>query len=287
MFTVDLITPVVDDPRTFGRIAAANSLSDVYAMGGRPIMALNVSCFTPKAPPGVLREILAGAGEIAREAVCPILGGHTVKDQEIKYGLAVVGEVHPDRVFRKGGAQPGDAIVITKALGTSALCTALKAGRFDEGSPWFGPLVASMGQLNAAPVEIARRFGAHAMTDVTGFGLSGHLGEMAAASGLCFEIDFRALPVFEGALELLAEGFTCGGSRANTSFAEGRLEITRTLRPEEIEVLHDPQTSGPMILCLPAERAESAVEALHQAGFPRSAQIGRVVEGLGGSVRVR
>lgn len=286
VFTVDVITPIVDDPFTFGRIAATNSISDIFAMGARPLMALNVACFSPKIPPQALREILAGASVAAMSVGCPVLGGHTVKDTEIKFGLAVVGEVHPDRILTLRGARPGDAVILTKALGTAALSTALKSQRFDESDPWFENLVTALTTMNDRAALVAREYGVTAMTDVTGFGLSGHLGELAAASGVSLEIEFDRLPQLPGAVQLLAEGFTCGGAKANQRFAEGKIEVSEGLRAEQQELLFDPQTAGPLVFTVPADRADSCVSNLQKAGYPQSARIGKVMEPLGAAVKV-
>lgn len=286
VFTVDVITPIVDDPFTFGRIAATNSISDIYAMGARPLMALNVACFSPKIPAEALREILAGASAAAMGVGCPVLGGHTVKDSEIKFGLAVVGEVHPDRVLTLRGARVGDAVILTKPVGTAALSTALKAQRFGESDPWFENLVATLTTMNDRAAAIAREHGVTAMTDVTGFGVSGHLREMAVASGVTLEIEFERIPQLPGAVQLLAEGFTCGGGKANERFAEGRIELATKLRPEQVELLHDPQTAGPLAFTVPMERADTCVTALRQGGYPHAARIGKVSEPLGAAVKV-
>ena len=286
VFTVDVITPIVDDPFTFGRIAATNSISDVYAMGARPLMALNVACFSPKVPAEALREILAGASEVGRQSHCPVLGGHTVKDSEIKFGLAVVGEVHPDEILTNAGARPGDVLLVNKAIGTSALSTALKNGRFDESDAWFISMVEAMTRSNGPAAEIARRHGAHALTDITGFGVSGHSAEMAESSGVTLRLELDALPVLPGARQLLEEGFTCGGSAANRRHAADRLVLASKRTEAEIELLFDPQTSGPLLISLPADRAEGALADLRKAGYPDAARVGFVSERLGSPVEV-
>ena len=286
VFTVDVITPIVDDPHTFGRIAATNSISDVYAMGGRPLMALNVACFSPKVPPEALRGILAGASEVGREAACPILGGHTVKDTEVKFGLAVVGEVHPDAILTNAGARAGDALILTKGLGTSALATALKRDRFDENDAWFASMIDGMTLSNGPAVEIARRHGVNGLTDVTGFGLSGHATEMAEASGVTLRLELDALPALPGARSLLHEGFTCGGSNANRRHAADRLVIASKRTEAEIELLFDPQTSGPMLISLPEAQAEAAVADLRAGGYPDAGRVGFVTARVGSLVEV-
>ena len=275
VFTVDMITPIVDDPRDFGRIAAANSISDVYAMGGQPLMALNVSGFAPGLPPQLYREILQGAQEIAKEAGVLILGGHTIKDKEIKYGLAVVGEVHPDKILRNRGAQEGDVLVLTKALGTSALATAFKSGAFDESDARYKAMVNSMTRLNREAGELAIRHGAHALTDITGFGLSGHLLEMVEGSGLAFTIRFDSLPLLPGALEMLAAGHTCGGGEANRKRARGKIDLPQEFEIQEEYLLHDPQTSGGLLMATTPSEAEEIVSNLNVRGYA-AAIIGEV-----------
>ena len=286
VFTVDVITPIVDDPHTFGRIAATNSISDIYAMGARPLMALNVACFSPKIPAVALREILAGASEVALASACPVLGGHTVKDTEVKFGLAVVGEIHPDEILTNAGARAGDVLLINKPIGTSALSTALKNGRFDEDHPWFGSLVGNMTTSNGPAADVARRHEASALTDITGFGLTGHAAEMAAASCVTLRLELDAVPILPGAREMLEEGFTCGGSNANRRFAEGKLTLASKRSDAEVELLFDPQTSGPLLMSVPADRADAALEALRAAGYTQAARVGFVSEPLGTVVEV-
>ncbi len=275
VFTVDVITPIVDDPRDFGRIAAANSISDVYAMGGKPLMALNVSGFAPELPAQIYREILTGAQEIAREAGVVILGGHTIKDKEIKYGLAVVGEVHPKRILRNTGAREGDALVLTKALGTSALATAFKSGVFDESDARYRAMVDSMTRLNREAGEMAASHRVHALTDITGFGLSGHLLEMLEGSGLTFTIRLGSLPLLEGALEMLAAGHTCGGGQANRKRAQGKIELPASIELHQEYLLHDPQTSGGLLMATTPAEAEKIVSNLKVHGHA-AAIIGEV-----------
>jgi selenide,water dikinase len=286
VLTVDIITPLVDDPRAFGSIAAANSISDLYAMGARPIAALNIACFVPSLPAEVYRAILSGAAETARAAGCPIVGGHTIKDTEIKFGLAAVGEVHPQRILTKGGALPGDALVLTKPLGTSALATALKRGVLSEGESAYERLIASMTTLNADAADVALRYGAHALTDITGFGLSGHSLEMAQASGVTLEIQLGELPVLPRALELLAAGHTCGGTAANRARAQASLEICGAPGEALLALLHDPQTSGPLLMALPPAAADAAVAELRRRGHADTRRIGRALPQATAALRV-
>lgn len=275
VFTVDVITPLVDDPRDFGRIAAANSISDVYAMGGRPLIALNVSGFAPKLPPQIYRELLGGAHDVAREAGVAVVGGHTIKDNEIKYGMAVVGEIHPQRILTNRGARPGDMLVLTKALGTSALATAFKNGAFNASDARYTAMVSSMTRLNREASELALLHGAHAMTDVTGFGLSGHGLELAEGSGVSLVLELAELPVLEGALEMLQAGYTCGGSQANRRRAEGKIHFSEGMDEFEEYLLHDPQTSGGLLISLPESGTRELVGLLRDSGH-EVACIGRV-----------
>lgn len=287
VFTTDFFTPLVDDPRTFGRIAAANALSDVYAMGGRPLVALNIMAFPTKLLGlEVMAEVLAGGADIAREAGISIAGGHSVEDQEPKYGLAVIGTVHPDRVWRKGGAKAGDALVLTKALGTGVLATALKRGKITEDGMAMQAAIASMVTLNAAAARAIMDLGVevHAATDVTGYGLVGHLGEMLRASeGVSAKLSAAALPVLTGALELAAEGVLAGGTRANRSFAGEWFSVDPSVEEARAWLACDAQTSGGLLVACPRADAEALVEALRATGSP-AAVIGEVVDQPGASI---
>ncbi len=251
--TADFITPVVDDPQTFGRIAAANSLSDVYAMGGVPLLALNLLGYPPVGLPNeVLGEILSGAGETCTEAGCAVAGGHTVRDDEVKFGLSVTGEVHPDRILRNSTAQAGDLLVLTKPLGTGALVAAMKKGRLSDSQ--YEELVTCMTTLNRCGT-LLHELGATACTDVTGFGLSGHALEMARGSELTLHVDTTALPLLPEAVVLCGEGFTCGGTKANADFISHEVRFAKDLGPDMIGLLNDPQTSGGLLVSVPADRA--------------------------------
>ncbi len=238
--TVDFFTPIVDDPYTFGAIAAANSLSDVFAMGGRPLSALSILCYPEKGDIDVLREILRGGEDKMREADCVILGGHSVSDDEIKFGYAVTGTVHPDRVFTNAGAKAGDVLVLTKRLGTGVISTALKRGIASQ--EHVSVAIESMLTLNRAPAV------AHGCTDVTGFGLLGHAREMALASGITIEIDSRRVPLLPGAVEYARAGAVPGGTRNNREFVASCVEMERQLPAEIDALLYDPQTSGGLLI---------------------------------------
>jgi len=264
--TTDFFTPIVDDPFTFGAIAAANALSDVYAMGGRPLTALSILCYPGKGDLDDLEAILRGGAEKMIEAGCVVLGGHSVSDEEIKFGYAVTGTVHPDRIKTNAGARPGDALVLTKPIGTGVISTALKRGlardEHVEGS------IRSMLALNGAACEAMQSAGAHGCTDVTGFGLLGHAREMALASGVTLEIDWRAIELLPGALDYSAQGALSGGLHNNRAFAECAVRIEGDLSEPVLQLLYDPQTSGGLLIALP----EASVPLVP------GRRIGRVVE---------
>jgi selenide,water dikinase len=276
--TVDFFTPIVDDPFDFGRIAAANALSDVYAMGGRPVTALNLVAFSLEALGGdVLREILRGGGKVVAAAGATVVGGHSIDDPEPKYGLAVTGVVHPDRVLSNAGAQPGDELVLTKPLGAGAISTAAKRGLASEEAQ--RAAVEVMTTLNDRASAAARSAGAHALTDVTGFGLLGHLHELASASGVAAELDGAAVPAIEGSLELLAgdEPAVSGGARRNAEWTETFTSFAGAVPLPRRRLLSDPMTSGGLLAALPADRA-------HELPGRR---IGRLLEGPPGRIRVQ
>jgi selenide,water dikinase len=267
--TVDFFTPIVDDPYLFGRIAATNALSDVWAMGGEPVTALNLVAFPLEAlGEEVLREILRGGGEAAADAGVAVLGGHSIDDPEPKYGMAVSGTVHPDEVLTNAGGRAGDALVLSKPLGAGAITTAAKRGVQAD----LDAAVAVMCETNAAAARAARAAGAHALTDVTGFGLLGHLHELALASGLAAEVDPAAVPGLPGAAELLAgaDGVS-GGGRRNAEYA-----ATFTDGPVP-PLLADPMTSGGLLAAVPASRAGDAIGVV----------VGRLMEGEPGRILVR
>jgi len=275
--TADFITPVCDDPGRFGRVAAANSLSDVYAMGGRPLFALNLCCFPEtEVPDGVLAAILAGAAGALAEAGAALLGGHTVRDPELKFGLAVVGEAAPDRLLTNAGARAGQRLVLTKPLGTGVLINAFKADRLDEAG--LEGALREMERLNAEASRLALAHGAAAATDVTGFGLVGHALGMARASGVSLRVEFARLPVHEGFYRLAAAGVSTGCTAANEASAAPAFADHAGLSGEQRELLFDPQTSGGLLLGLPAAAVPPLLAALADSGH-RAAEIGEVVEG--------
>ncbi|MCP4573835.1 MAG: selenide, water dikinase SelD [bacterium] len=278
--TADFITPVVDDAFTFGRVAAANSLSDVYAMGGKPLLALNLLGYPPAGVPNaVLGEILKGAAATCAEAGCAVAGGHTVRDNEVKFGLSVTGLVHPDRILRNSDAQPGDVLLLSKPLGTGALVAAMKKGRLDEAG--YEALVTAMTTLNTCGAHLCEA-GAHAVTDVTGFGLTGHAREMASAADACFVFDTTALPLLPEAVELCAEGFTCGGTKSNAAHTGETLRLAAEL-PDGMEgLLHDPQTSGGLLVAAPADRVDQVLAAMAEHGALCTAVVGEVTSRTAG-----
>jgi len=270
--TLDFFTPIVDDPRSFGRIAATNALSDVYAMGARPVLALNIVAFSLERLGGeVLAEILAGGAEVAAAAGVAIGGGHSIDDPEPKYGMAVSGVVHPDELMTAAGAQPGDELYLTKPVGGGLITTAAKRGIAEPA--WVEAAVEAMTTLNAAAADAARAAGAHALTDVTGFGLLGHLHELCEASGVGAEIDAAAVPALPGALELAASGRAeAGGSRRNAADAQRFTTWDDVVSPERRALLTDAMTSGGLLAAVPAgaEMTGSRIGAL-VAGGPRIA----------------
>jgi selenide, water dikinase len=273
--TVDFFTPIVDDPFTFGQIAATNSLSDIYAMGGRPMSALAIVCFPEKGDVDVLERILAGGLSKMMEAGCAVIGGHSVRDPEIKFGYSVTGSIHPQRVWANTGAQVGDRLIFTKAIGTGVISTAIKKG---EARPeWMDAATKSMTTLNnkAAAVAISSGATVHAATDITGFGLIGHLREMAAGSRVSVRINAAAVPVLDGALECVRKGFIPGGLSANRDFAECLVGYERDILDELKTILFDPQTAGGLLLSVPAQCSAELVTALRVSGVP-AVDIGEV-----------
>jgi selenide,water dikinase len=279
VFTVDFFPPVVDDPRTFGRIAATNALNDVYAMGGRPLLALSVTAFPEELPTSVLGEILAGAGEATREAGAILAGGHTIRDEEPKYGLAVVGTVHPDGVWRKSSARPGDVVALTKPLGTGLVLQAVRDGRAPEGA--LEAAVRAMTELNRGAADALRAFTPNAVTDVTGFGLLGHAHETAERSGVHIALAADRLPALPGALELAEAGVRTGGDRRNRDFAGDHV---RSTAPEAVEALaYDPQTAGGLLLTVPRDKRVVLEATFAGAGLPLHV-VGHVEAGSGVSL---
>jgi len=282
--TLDFFTPIVNDPFTFGMIAAANALSDVYAMGGRPRTAMNIVCFPVKTmDKEVLVQILKGGLEKVHEAGAVLVGGHSVDDIELKYGLSVTGVVAPDKIVSNTGAEPGQPLILTKPLGTGIIATAVKgniASADDEAE-----IVRSMAALNRFGEEAAR-FGIKGGTDVTGFGLLGHAGELARASQVGVVIDSKKVPIFPQALEYAAMGLVPAGSWANQKFCHKSFNVASGVSAEMLNVLADAQTSGGLLLAVPQEKADELITYLQKQEAPQAAIIGQVTNGLAGSIEI-
>ncbi len=302
--TVDFFTPIVDDPYTFGQIAATNALSDVYAMGGKPLTALALVCFPDKADLEILERILAGGLSKMIEAGCTVIGGHSIRDEETKFGYAVTGLIHPKKVFSNGGALPGDALILTKPLGTGVISTAIKKAKAEQS--WIDAAVVSMTTLNKAAAEIAANtnvgtaaevvgnahvgtaapgcpaerssasFSVHAMTDVTGFGLIGHAREMALASNVSLQLHAGRVALLPGAIECVRAGFIPGGLNNNREFAECVVAHEDSISEEIKALLFDPQTAGGLLISVASQDAECLCSALKRAQV-RAAQIGEVL----------
>ncbi len=297
--TVDFFTPIVDDPYTFGQIAATNALSDVYAMGGKPLTSLALVCFPEKGDLEILERILAGGLSKMIEAGCTVVGGHSIRDEETKFGYSVTGVIHPKRVLANQGAQPGDRLLFTKALGTGVISTAIKKGVAKQ--EWIDAAVKSMTTLNRAAAEVitagggtgvspvrAERSSAgqpgaavpawavHALTDITGFGLIGHAREMALASDVSLVFQSANIPVLEGALDCIHAGYIPGGLKANREFAECLVGYDPSVPGEVRTLLFDPQTAGGLLISVASEDADALSQALNAAGVP-AVEIGEVV----------
>lgn len=272
--TVDFFTPMVDDPFTFGQVAATNALSDIYAMGGIPISALTMVCFPEKEDLTILEQILAGGLDKMIEAGCAVVGGHSIRDAEIKFGYAVTGTIDPRKVLTNSAAQPGDALIFTKALGTGVISTAVKRKGAKE--EWSAAAIRSMTTLNKLAGGICLRHNVHSLTDVTGFGMIGHAREMAMGAHVSLRIHASAVPVLPGALESIDGGFIPGGLRNNFDFASCCVGVDADV-PENLQtLLYDPQTAGGLLMAIPAAEADALVKELRDAGVPAS-RIGEVL----------
>ncbi len=284
VLTTDFFTPIVDAPRDFGRVAAANALSDVYAMGGTPTAALSIVGFPDSLPAAVLGEILAGASAVAGEAGIAIVGGHTIKSEEPIFGLAVVGTVHPDRVLSNTGAKPGDELILTKPLGLGIISTASKNDQDARGA--ITDAIRVMTTLNRAAAEVLTKFEVHALTDITGFGLLGHLRNITAASGVTAEVWADRVPVLDAAREYVKAGIAPGGTRANAKFLADWVEYAADVSQEEQLLLCDAQTSGGLLAAVPEAIAGAVSRALASAGTLASATVGRITGAGSGKIRV-
>lgn len=281
--TLDFFPPLVDDPRLFGEIAAANALSDVFAMGGRVLFALSIAAFPEDLPRDTLAAIFEGASAKVREGGGTLAGGHTIRDPEPKYGLAVIGAAHPDRLFRKGGAQPGDTLLLTKRLGTGLLVSGRRQARTADAH--LDAAIDQMTTLNRAAAEVFAAHGIRGATDVTGFGLLGHGLEMAQASGMGFVVDAGALPALDGALDLARAGVETGGAAHNRRFVRPSLTVGDGVNPELVTLAHDPQTSGGLLAAIPAA-ALRAIEADLETRGVSHWRVGRVEANPDGAGRI-
>ena len=264
--TVDFFTPIVDDPYTFGQIAAVNALSDVYAMGGRPVSSLAMVCFPEKGDLEILGQILAGGLSKMIEAGCTVIGGHSIRDEEIKFGYAVTGTVHPNRILANGGARAGDVLVLTKALGTGVISTAIKQSKAEPA--WIEAATKSMTTLNKLVAEVAAEVyeDVHGATDITGFGFAGHAREIALASNVSLRIDSAKIPMLPGAVESVRAGCVPAGLKANRDFAECVMEFGPEVEEITKTLLFDPQTAGGLLLSISAKAADQFLHALQNRG---------------------
>ncbi len=280
--TVDFFPPITDDPYEFGAIAAANSLSDVYAMGGKPLIALNVVGFPASLDKEILGKTLQGGYAKAAEAECLIVGGHTVDDPEPKYGLSVIGVVEPGKQVSNANAQVGDVLVLSKPIGTGIITTAGKQGVVDPDV--LASAVKNMAALNRPASQAMQKVGVHSATDITGFGLLGHLKSMVKGSGVCAEVNLSAVPVLPGTRDLLDRGVAPGGTHRNVSSVNDAVNWHRELSDNDRMLLCDAQTSGGLLMSVPAQRADDLIAALREEGAPCAAVVGRVTEGPAGTI---
>jgi selenide, water dikinase len=284
--TVDFFTPVVDDPFDFGRIAAANALSDVYAMGGIPKTAMNLVGFPAGSMDlGILRQILLGGVEKMKEAGVVLVGGHSVEDKELKYGLSVTGFVHPDRVLTKSNIRAGDRLILTKPLGTGIVNTAIKGGLASPAE--ISTVTELMAALNKSAADIMDRFPVNACTDITGFGLVGHIAEMVGGSGPGVVLSAESIPIIPEAPGYAEMGMVPGGAYKNRSFREHMVKTGAGVSRNLSDILYDPQTSGGLLICIPAESAQHLLEALRESGISRASIIGEVVDGPKHRIEIR
>jgi selenide,water dikinase len=283
--TVDYITPPVNDPYWFGQIAAANSLSDVYAMGGKPLTALNLVMFpSKKLDMGFLKDILRGGSDKVLEADASMAGGHSVDDNEPKYGLAVTGSVHPDRILTNCGSQAGDALILTKPLGTGVLFNANRSGKLPYAE--LETILPRVAALNRKAIEAAVKFDVHACTDVTGFGILGHTLELARGSDVQIDLIYENLPFYPHALQMYQKGETTGSNKANRRLAEGAWEMTTQRSAEEQALLFDPQTSGGLLIAVPDAQVDDLISRLKKEGLETAVRVGEVVASDRAYIRV-
>ena len=275
MQTLDFFTPIVDDPYDYGRIAALNSINDVWAMAGTPITAMAITCFPKKGvDPTILKEIMRGGLETINKFGVTLIGGHSVDNEQIMFGYSVTGVIHPDRVATNSGARPGDAIILTKPIGTGVISTGIKKGRASESV--IAGSVETMLTAGKYAAEAMREFGVKGATDVTGFALLGHVWEMACASKVTIEIDAAAVPLLEGALQLASEGMLTSGDKTNREYIGAEVEIAETIDPNLVKLLFDPQTAGGMLIAMAENKAEDLLKTLN-TNYPNARVIGRVL----------
>jgi selenide, water dikinase len=284
--TVDFITPPVDDPYWFGLISAANSISDIYSMGGKPLTALNVVMFPSKhLDMGLLKEILRGGHDKVVESGACLVGGHTIDDEEPKYGLCVSGVIHPDRIITNAGGQPGDALILTKPLGSGVLFNSVRSGKLPF-KDLENDTLPSLASLNGTAMETALNFDLHAATDVTGFGIAGHMLEMAVGSGEKVILYYDKLPFYNDALRMYQKGETTKSNSANRKLVAEKMSIKTSLTSQAEELLYDPQTSGGLLLAVPEDQADELIAALLAAGVQTAFQVGYIEEGQTGIIVV-
>ncbi len=284
--TVDFFTPIVNDPYTFGQIAVSNSLSDVYAMGGKPLLAMNIVCFPAQTLDiSILKDILRGGADKMYEAKVVLIGGHSIDDTEIKYGLSVTGTVHPKQLITNSGAKAGDKLILTKPLGTGIITTALKAGAADEET--VAKVTRCMATLNDKASELMQEIGVHACTDITGFGFLGHTVQLAQNSRVGININIASIPFFAEASEFAKRGLCAGGLRRNQEFYSSAVKFASQVPVYMRDILFDPQTSGGLLICLAPRKAESLLRRLKQAGVAKAAIAGEAVSEPKGVVTVR
>ena len=274
--TVDFFTPIVDEPYAFGQIAAANALSDVYAMGGKPLTAMNLVCFPIKSLDiSVLQDILRGGVDKLREAGVTLVGGHSIIDAELKYGLSVTGTVHPKRLVTNGGAKAGDKLILTKPLGTGIISTAVKAGVVNE--ELVRKVTRCMATLNDKASELMQEVGVHACTDITGFGLLGHAIQVAESSQVGIELHLASIPYFSEVIQFSQQGFCPGGLYRNKDFYSNKVKFINQIPEYMQDILFDAQTSGGLLICLSPRKAELLLDRLQQAGVEDAVSVGEVV----------
>ncbi|HOO46243.1 MAG TPA: selenide, water dikinase SelD, partial [Deltaproteobacteria bacterium] len=282
--TLDFFTPVVDDPYLFGQIAVTNALSDVYAMGGRPLLAMNIICFPQEGDVSILQEILRGGYDKMIEAGVLLVGGHSVDDSEIKYGISVTGTIHPDKVLKNIGSRPGDRIILTKPVGTGIISTAIKADLADAALE--EKVAAYMNTLNKIPAELMAGFDIHACTDVTGFGLLGHACEMIEGSDVGMTIHASQVLVIQEAVEFAAMGLIPAGAYRNEKYRQSLVDIQGDVSDDIMKILSDPQTSGGLLISLPSDQADRLLGMLHDAGITEAAIVGEITPGPAGRILI-